>query len=83
MKLRATLRRMLGMCPLAWYIFLRGIQLSCVLLLGAIFLLIAWDGDTMLHYTQYSCAIALHECAQAVLLITVLLPVIVEDLQQK
>ena len=36
MKLKPILRRMLGMCPLSWSIFIRSIQLSCVLLLGAV-----------------------------------------------
>jgi hypothetical protein len=81
MKLRATLLRMLNMCPAAWYIFIRSIQLSCTLLLGAILLLLAWDGDMLQHYTLYMTAIALNETAQAVLLPGVLIPVILEDLQ--
>ena len=81
MKLRATLLRMLNMCPAAWYIFIRSIQLSCALLLGAVLLLLAWDGDMLRHYSLYMTAIALNETAQAVLLIGILLPVILEDLQ--
>ncbi len=82
LKLRATLRRMLDMCPLAWYIFIRSIQLSCALLLGALLLLIAWDGDMLQHYALYRSAIALSECAQVVLLVgMLLLPVIIEDVQ--
>ena len=72
---------MLDMCPLAWYIFIRSIQLSCVLLLGAVLLLLAWDGDMLRHYTLYMTALALNETAQAVLLIGMLLPVIIEDVQ--
>ena len=81
MKLKPILRRMLGMCPLSWSIFIRSIQLSCVLLLGAVLLLITWNGDMLEHYTLYMTAKALNETAQAVLLIGMLLPVIVEDLQ--
>ena len=82
MKLRAILRRMLAMCPLAWYIFIRSMQLVCVLLLGAIFLLIAWDGNMLERYALYRNALALNETAQAVLLIAMLLSVIVEDLER-
>ena len=81
MKLNAILRRMLGMCALSWSIFIRSIQLSCILLLGAVLLLIAWNGDMLGHYTLYMTALALNETAQAILLIGLLLPVIVEDLQ--
>ena len=81
MKLPAILRRMLAMCPLSWYIFIRCIQLSCVLLLSAVLLLIAWDGDMLGNYKLYMTAITLNETAQAVLLVAVLLPVILEDLQ--
>ena len=81
MKLLAIVKRMLDMRPLSWYIFIRSIQLSCVLLLGAVLLLIAWCGDMLGHYTLYMTALALNETAQAVLLIGLLLPVIVEDLQ--
>ncbi len=81
MKLRLTLRRMLGMCPDAWYIFIRSIQLCCALLLGAVLLLLVWDGSMMQHYSLYRTAIGLNETAQAILLIGILLPVILEDLQ--
>ena len=36
MKLTAILRRMLSMCPEAWYIFRRGLQLSAFLMLCAL-----------------------------------------------
>ena len=80
MKVHAILRRMLAMCPLSWYIFIRCIQLCCVLLLGAVLLLIAWDGDMVGGYKLYMTALTLNETAQAVLLVAILLPVILEDL---
>ena len=83
MKLRATVRRMLCMCPAAWYIFIRGIQLCCVLLFGAVMLLIAWDGDLLGRYPFFRTAEALNETAQAVLLLVVILPVCVEDLKTR
>ena len=36
MKLRAIIVRMLGMCPMAWYIFKRSLQLSVFLMLCTI-----------------------------------------------
>ncbi len=81
MKLRKTVQRMLRMRPLAWYIFIRSLQLSCALLFGAILLLLRWDGDMQRYYTLYMTALALNETAQSVLLLGVLLPVVVEDLQ--
>lgn len=83
MKLRAALQGMLNMNPLAWYIFIRCIQLCCFLLFGAIALLLAWDGSMLRHYSLYMTALALNETAQAVLLIGILLPVLLEDLQSR
>ena len=81
MKLRAAVRRMLCMCPDAWYIFIRGIQLCCVLLFCAALLLIRWDGSMMAGYEQYKTAGAIVETTQALLLITGLFSVCIEDLQ--
>ena len=79
MKIRKALRGMLGMCPWAWYIFLRCIQLCCFLLLGALVLLIGWDGQTLERGALLNTAAALNETAQAVLLLGVLLSVLIED----
>ena len=40
MKLKKTVRRMLSMKPDAWYVFIRSIQLCCLLLLCAFALLV-------------------------------------------
>ena len=50
MKLRKTVRRMLDMKPDAWYIFLRSLQLCCVLLLCAFALLLEYNGDMLGKY---------------------------------
>ena len=49
MKLTAILRRMLSMCPEAWYIFRRGLQLSAFLMLCAFVLLLEWNGSMLEH----------------------------------
>lgn len=67
MKLKATVNRMLTMCPQAWYIFIRTIQLSAVLLLLAVFLLIAHQSSG--KYELYRTAWALYEIPQALILI--------------
>ena len=78
MKLRLAVRGMLNMCPEAWKLFIRSLQLCCVLLLGAVLLLIGWDGQMLEHGTLYHTAVALNETAQAILLLGILLPVLVE-----
>ena len=82
MKLPATVRRMLCMCPAAWYIFIRGIQLCCALLLSALLLLLCWDGSLASGYEQYMTAKALAETTQALLLITGLASICIEDMQR-
>lgn len=72
---------MLCMCPDAWYIFLRTVQLCVVLLLFAFVLLVEWGGSMSEGYTLYMTAKALNETAQALLLIAVLFSVLIEDAQ--
>ena len=50
---RKTLRSMIAMSEGAWLITLRGMQLGCALLLGAIVLLIDCGGDLITNYRQY------------------------------
>ena len=78
MKLKLAVRGMLGMCPEAWAFFIRSLQLCCALLLGAVLLLIGWDGQMLERGTLFHTAVALNETAQAVLLLAVLLPVLIE-----
>lgn len=81
MKLMKIFDRMLRMCPEAWYIFLRSIQLCVFLLLCCFVLLLEWDGSMMEGYRLYMTASALNEICQALLLIAVLGSVIIEDAQ--
>lgn len=81
MKLSAIFRRMLSMCPEAWYIFIRSLQLCVFLLLCAVVLLIQRQSGTGEGYRLYQTANALNETAQALLLIAVLSSVLIEDAQ--
>lgn len=81
MKLAMILRRMTDMCPEAWYIFIRTVQLCCFLLFCAFMLLLKWDGSMHAGYELYMTAKALNETAQALLLIAVLFSVFIEDRQ--
>lgn len=77
-----TVRRMLAMCPAAWSIYIRTLQLSCLLLLLAVILLIACDGRVGENYTLYMTAMGLYETPQALLLISAIGSVCVEELSQ-
>lgn len=79
MKLIRVFDRMLKMCPEAWYIFLRSIQLCVFLLLCTFVLLLEWDGSMMEGYKLFMTASCLNETCQALLLIAVLGSVIIED----
>lgn len=81
-KLRSTLRRMLSMCPDAWYIFIRSVQLCCLLLFCAFMLLLEWDGSMTNGYDLYMTAMGLMETGQGLLLIAGILSVCIEDLQR-
>ncbi len=83
MKLRRTVRRMLDMKPDAWYIFLRSLQLSCVLLLCAFALLLEYNGDMLGKFPLYLTAQSLNESAQGILLIALILSVCMEELQSR
>ena len=69
---------MLHMCPVAWYIFMLGIKVCVILLIGCVVVLANAE-----LYPDYHSALllssALNETAQAVLLISVLFSVIIED----
>ncbi len=82
MKLRAIVRRMLSMSDAAWYIFIRSIQLSCVLLFCAFMLLLDCDGSIM-QREKYMTAIALFESPQGLLLGGLILSVCAEELQSR
>ena len=76
--LKKTLRRMLSMCPAAWYIFIRTLQLVSLLMLCAFALLLKAQGAED-GYTLRMTAAALNEISQALLLIAVIFSVCLED----
>ena len=73
------IQRMLSMCPLAWYIFRRGIQLCVILLFAALVVLVERNGGGADAHQLSMLSAALNETAQAVLLVCVLASVIIED----
>ena len=83
LKLRSVINRMLSMCPTAWLVFKRCLQLCCVLMILSTVLLLDWGGDMLGKYHSYHMAFALYEASEAVFLIGVLVPVCLEDLQDR
>ena len=81
MRMNQIIRRMLKMCPDAWYIFLSAVRLTAFLLLCAFVLLLDWGGSMATGYTSYMTAMALYETGEAVLLVGVLFSAIIEDVQ--
>ena len=81
MKLRKTIQRMLRMKPDPWYIFIRSLQLCCLLLLCAFAFLVEANGDILGKYPLYMTAQSLNECSQGILLVAIILSVCIEDLQ--
>ena len=77
---RDIVRRMLCMSDAAWYIFIRCIQLSCVMLFCS-FLLLLSCGGSMMQRAQYMTAMALYEGPQGLLLGGLILSVFAEELQ--
>lgn len=80
MLIKNILRRLLSMSEEAWYIFIRSIQLVCLLLLCS-FVLLLECGSLTGDYTLYMTAVSLNEICQALLLIAVLASVCIEDAQ--
>ena len=82
MKTKKTIRRMLAMCPDAWYIFITSVKLTAFVLLCAFVLLLGWNGSMAEDgYRLYMTAMSLYETGQALLLIGVLFSVLIEDAQ--
>ena len=72
---------MLSMSDKAWYIFIRTLQLSCMMLLCSVFLLISHDNSGGRHI--YLTAMALYENPQALLFIGLILSACMEDVYSK
>ena len=83
MKLRQTIQRMLAMKDGPWILFLRNLQLCCVLLLCAFALLLEYNGDQLGKYPLYMTAQSLNESAQGILLVAIILSVCMEELQSR
>lgn len=83
MKLKMTIDRMLRMCPEAWYIFIRSLELTAFLLLCAFVLLLHWDGHMLTGYRPYMTAMALYETGQGLLLIGAIFSACIEDAYEK
>ena len=77
MLIKNILRRMLCMCPDAWYIFIRSIQLTAFMLLCAVVLML--EGSK--SHDIYMTAMTLYEGGQATLLIGTIFSVCIEDIQ--
>ena len=82
MRIRKTVRRMLRMCPDAWYIWINAIRLTAFVLFCAFLLLMDWNGSMALGYRQYMTAMALYETGQSLLLIGAIFSVCIEDAQR-
>ena len=80
MRIKRIVRRMLCMCPDAWYIWISAVRLTAFLLF-AFLLLLDWNGSMAQGYRQYMTAIALYETGQSLLLIGAIFSVCIEDLQ--
>ena len=81
MRIKKTVRRMLCMCPDAWYIWISAVKLTAFVLLCAFVLLLDWNGSMAQGYRAYMTAMALYETGQALLLIGALFSVFIEDAQ--
>ncbi|MBQ3703008.1 MAG: hypothetical protein II885_09665 [Oscillospiraceae bacterium] len=79
MKIKMTVRRMLEMCPGAWYIFISSVKLTAFVLFCAFLLLLSCNGNMTEGYTQYMTAMSLYEIGQALLLIGAVFSVCIED----
>ena len=70
---------MLRMHPAAWFIFINSLLISCSLLAVSIILFVTCDGDYMLHYDTYYAALTLSETPPALLLLSTIASVCVEE----
>lgn len=77
MIIKKIVKRMLCMCPDAWYIFIRSIQLTAFLLLCSFVLMLECQG----RHSLYMTAMSLYETGQALILIGALFSVFIEDVQ--
>lgn len=79
MKIKLVVKRMLRMCPDAWYIFMRTLQLSCLLLFLSLVSLIGYENTG--SYELFNMAAALYELPQSLLIISMIGSICIEELQ--
>lgn len=79
MKITLVVKRMLRMCPDAWYIFMRTLQLSCLLLFLSLVSLIGYENTG--SHELFNMAAALYELPQSLLIISMIGSISIEELQ--
>ena len=79
MKITLIVKRMLRMCPDAWYIFMRTLQLSCLLLFPSLVSLIGYENTG--SHELFNMAAALYELPQSLLIISMIGSICIEELQ--
>lgn len=79
MKITLVVKRMLRMCPDAWYIFMRTLQLSCLLLFLSLVSLIEYENTG--SHELFNMAAALYELPQSLLIISMIGSICIEELQ--
>lgn len=79
MKIKLVVKRMLRMCPDAWYIFMRTLQLSCLLLFLSLVSLIGYENTGSPEL--FNMAAALYELPQSLLIISMIGSICIEELQ--
>ena len=79
MKIKLVVKRMLRMCPDAWYIFMRTLQLSCLLLFLSLVSLIGYENTG--SHALFNMAAALYELPQSLLIISMIGSICIEELQ--
>lgn len=79
MKITLIVKRMLRMCPDAWYIFMRTLQLSCLLLFLSLVSLIGYENTG--SQELFNMAAALYELPQSLLIISMIGSICIEELQ--
>lgn len=79
MKIKLVVKRMLRMCPDAWYIFMRTLQLSCLLLFLSLVSFIGYENTG--SHELFNMAAALYELPQSLLIISMIGSICIEELQ--
>ena len=72
--------RILSMCELSWYILIRSLQLTAVLLFCSFMLNVASGGSMAEHYSLIMTARELFSLPQGILLVAAIAGVCIEDI---